>query len=351
MRTRLILAAALVLVVCAVVSAAFTVDRTEFVYVTRFGRPVATYDGETDAGLYFKWPWPVEAVQRLDHRLQVFDLPTAELLTHDPRGKTIDKTVTVDAYVLWRIADRDSVDQFIRTVGTPERVRDILRQPINSRLGAEIGTMSLDDLVSVAPAQAVEARMDRLRARLLGEADGLTRHARTAYGVEIVDVRLRRFNYPPQVRDAIFARIRSEREKKAADYRSEGDQLAADIRSKADADAALIRTEARAKEQRLKGQADADADRIRNVAHGKDPSFYAFLKKLKEYEQILGDNKSVLLLSAHRDLFDLLFKPPDPLTLPSPPTAGGEGRVRGGTTPRPVATPGAPKPPTTGGGP
>src|SRR5687767_6356462 len=106
------------LILLALGSSAFTVDRTEFVYVTRFGRPVATYDGETEAGLYFKWPWPVEAVQRLDHRLQVFDLPTAELLTHDARGQTIDKTVTVDAYVLWRIADKAGVDQFVRTVGT-----------------------------------------------------------------------------------------------------------------------------------------------------------------------------------------------------------------------------------------
>src|SRR5262249_34512965 len=156
------------------------------------------------------------------------------------------------------------------------------------------------------------ARMDRLRQRLLGEADGLQAEARKSYGVEIVDIRLRRFNYPVQVRDAIFNRIRSEREKKAADYRSEGDQLAADIKSNAEKEAALIRSEARAKEQRLKGQADAEADRIRNVAHSKDPQFYGFLKKLKEYEQILGDNKSVLLLSAHRDLFDLLFKPPAP---------------------------------------
>ncbi len=336
MRTRFFLIAAAVLLLLGVSSSAFVADRTEFVYVTRFGRPVATYDGETEAGLYFKWPWPVEAVQRLDHRLQVFDLPTAELLTHDPRGKTIDKTITVDAYVLWRIADKDGVDQFIRSVGTPERVKDILRQPLSGRLGAEVGTMSLDELVSVAPAQAVEARMDRLRLRLLGEADGLKQEARQSYGVEIVDVRLRRFNYPVQVRDALFARIRSEREKKAADYRSEGDQLAADIKSKAEAEATLIRAEARAKEQRLKGQADADADRVRNLAHAKDPQFYAFLKKLKEYEQILGDNKSVLLLSTHRDLFDLLFKPPSP--------------EAGGAPPRPVATPGTTVPPTRGGG-
>src|SRR5262249_47163344 len=159
MRTLFLVLVVLVLLL-ALTSSAFTVDRTEFVYVTRFGRPVATYDGETEAGLYFKWPWPVAAVQRLDHRLQGFDLPTAELLTHDARGQTIDKTVTVDAYVLWRIADKAGVDQFVRTVGTAERARDILRQPISSRLGAEVGTMSLNDLVSVAPAQAVEERMD-----------------------------------------------------------------------------------------------------------------------------------------------------------------------------------------------
>ncbi len=233
---------------------------------------------------------------------------------------------------MWRIADAQGVDRFLRTVGTPERIKEILRQPIGSRLGAEIGAMSLDDLISVAPAQAIETRMERLRQRLLGESDGVMEQARQAYGVDIVDIRLRRFNYPVQVRDAIFARIRSEREKKAADYRSEGDQLAADIRSQAERDAALIRSEARAKEQRLKGQADAEADRIRNLAHSRDPNFYVFLKKLKEYEQILGDNKSVLLLSAHRELFDLLLKPPSPLKMnnneANPNGAGGQSDGR-----------------------
>src|SRR5271165_4657923 len=77
----------------------FTVDRTEFVYLTQFGRPVATFDGLDEAGLHFKLPSPIQSVQRIDRRLQYFDLPGTELLTHDPRGKTIDKTLTVDAYV------------------------------------------------------------------------------------------------------------------------------------------------------------------------------------------------------------------------------------------------------------
>src|SRR5437764_7107425 len=85
----------------------FTVDRTEYAYVTQFGRHVATYDGADDAqaGLHAKWPWPVQAVQRVDRRVQYFDLPGAELLTRDPRRNTIDKTLTLDAYVCWRVAD------------------------------------------------------------------------------------------------------------------------------------------------------------------------------------------------------------------------------------------------------
>ena len=96
-----------VLLIVLVPQALFTVDRTEYVYLTQFGRPVATYDGENsdEAGLHLKWPWPVQAVQRLDHRLQYFDLPAAELLTHDPRGQTIDRTVTIDGYVCWRDLD------------------------------------------------------------------------------------------------------------------------------------------------------------------------------------------------------------------------------------------------------
>ena len=127
-----------------------------------------------------------------------------------------------------------------------------------------------------------------------------------------MDIRLRRFNYPPQVRDAIFARIRSERQKKAAEYQSEGMQLAEDIKSQADYEARTVLADARAAEQRLKGEADAKADQIRNEAQSKDVGFYTFLRKLDEYQRILGDKKTVLLLSSHRELFDLLFKPPNP---------------------------------------
>lgn len=302
-------------------SSLYTVDRAEFVYVTQFGRHVATHDGADDGGLHTKLPWPVQSVQRLDRRLQHFDLPETELLTHDPDGRTIDKTLSVVAYVCWRIGDADSVDLFIRRMGTTDRARTILGERVRSQLGAIIGQMRMDDLIST-DAGRVKDNLDDLRRRLLTgdgpgrpgtpEAASLTDRARSEYGIEIVDVRLRRTSHPLAVRDAIFDRIRSERNKKVADYQSEGARLAEDIKSKAEAEAREIVAKARAAEARIKGEAETQADRIRNEAHGKDVEFYTFLKKLEEYQRILGDNKTMLLLSSHGDLFDVLFKAPRP---------------------------------------
>src|SRR5262249_41041038 len=223
----------------------FSVDQTEFAYVTQFGRHVATYDGATQGGLHWRWPWPIQSVQRLDRRLQFFDLPGTEVLTHDPKRQTIDKTLAVNAYVCWRIAP-EGVDQFIRTVGTPDRARLILGQRVSSLLGAEIGNMEMEDIVSVEP-RKVEQGMRQLRRRLLGDRDlndpngaghaSLVNQAEGSYGIELVDIRLRRYNPPVQVRDDIYQRIRSERNKKVEDYRSEGMKLAEDIKSAAEREA------------------------------------------------------------------------------------------------------------------
>jgi membrane protease subunit HflC len=308
---------ALVAVVLVAPWCVFTVDRTEFVYLTQFGRPVATFDGasEEEAGLYFKWPWPIQSVQRLDRRLQYFDLPGAELLTRDPKRNTIDRTLTLDAYVCWRIADAGGVDRFIRSVGTPAGAQAVLGQRISSELGAAIGQMELDDLISPDPQKVDDARTE-LRKRLLeGSGTGspsLKTVATSEYGIQVVDIRLRRSNHPAAVREAIFQRIRSERNKKAADYESEGERLASDIKSTGARRVAQLRAEAEARSVELRGQADAEADQIRSEAQRKDPQFYTFLKKLEEYQRMLGDNKSTLLLSTHRELFDVLFHPPTP---------------------------------------
>lgn len=290
----------------------FTVDQAEFAYVTQFGRPVATLDGGTDAGLHVKLPWPVQTVQRLDRRVQLFDLPPAELLTHDPQGRTIDRTLTVEAYVSWRVAGADGVDRFLRTVGTPEQARAILGQRVTGRLGAAVGTLPLEELVSVTDPAGVMARTERLRERLVGPGDDgdLREVARSSYGIELVDVRVRRFNYPAAVRPEIARRIVSERARKAAEYQGEGTRRAAEITSAAARDAAVIEADARAAAQRALDRAAVEADRLRNDAHALDPEFYAFLQKVKTYQRMVSETRDVLLLSAKHELFDLLLKPP-----------------------------------------
>jgi len=312
---RIVVIVVVVLLVAGLlVSVPYSVDQSEFAYVTQFGRPVDTIDGAEDAGLHLKLPWPIQSVQRIDRRLQMFDLLGAELPTLDKKGQTIDKMLTVDGYVCWRIADKTGVDRFIRTIGTPERARAILGPVIGGRVGAVISKMPLDQLIHVAPSdqpQAVDLRADKLQAALLGGgADDLRRQVRDEYGIELVDVRLRRLNYPESVRPAIFERIRSERKRKAGDIESAGEQQARKIRADAERDAEIIRATAQANAELTRKKADADADRIRNEAHAQDREFYTFLQKLETYKQMLGKTSDVLLLSSKHPLFQLMLNPP-----------------------------------------
>lgn len=294
-------------------TAAYSVDYAEFAYVTRFGDPVATWDGATDAGLHWKLPWPADSVLRIDRRLQAADLPAVETLTRDPATRTVDKTLAVDAFVTWRVPDAAAADRFVRTVGTPDQARRVLAPRIAGRLAAVVSTLPLDELISVADEVAIDARAEKLRRQLLGEdgsGDPLREKVRAEYGIEVVDLRVRRFGYPEAVRAGIAERIRSERARKVADYDSEGRRRAADILSAAEKDARIVEAEAKARKQVIEGQADAEADRVRNDAHAKDREFYTFLQKLKAYQAMLGDTRDVLLLSGKHPLFDLLMNPP-----------------------------------------
>ncbi|HET6573863.1 MAG TPA: protease modulator HflC [Fimbriiglobus sp.] len=306
-------------------TAFYSVDYAEYAYVTRFGEPVATRDGATDAGLHLKAPWPIDAVLRIDRRLQAFDLPAVESLTRDPTQKTVDKTLAVDAFVTWRIPDAAAADRFVRTVGTAEQARRVLSPRISGRLASVISNMPLDDLITVADEKAIDARSEKLRRQLLGEdgnSEAIRERVRSEYGIEIVDLRLRRFSYPEAVRASIAERIRSERARKVADYESEGRQRAADILSAAEKEARTIEADAKAKKQIVEGQADVEADKIRNDAHARDREFYAFLQKLKAYQLLLSDTRDVLLLSTKHPLFDLLLSPPKPAD-PTNPASGG----------------------------
>jgi membrane protease subunit HflC len=294
-KTVLGLAALLVLARMSV----FTVDRSEFAYVTQFGRHVATYDGADDeqAGLHFRWPWPVQSVQRVDRRLQELDLPAVELLTFDPRGRgSADKTLAIDAYVVWHVPDAEAVERFIAAVGTTDRAREILRDRVKGRLGAVIPRTQLRDLISDEP-EHVDKQRERLRSALM---EGITE---TEDGIEVVDVRIRRINYPPSVRAAIFERIISERNRKVAYYQTKGRTDADNIKSASEAWVSIFLAEVRARNEELRGQADAEADRILNDAVRLDPAYYAELKQREVGEAALDGKKKVWSTR----LFSLIF--------------------------------------------
>jgi membrane protease subunit HflC len=312
---RFLLVVALLLLALWARSAVYTVDQAEFVYVTRFGAKTDVHDGATDAGLKFKAPWPVDAVQRIDRRVQSFDLPAVESLTRDPVNRTVDKTLAVDAFVTWKVPDADAADRFVKAVRTPEQAKKILGPLINGRLAALISALPLDDLIGVAddPA-AIDARTERVRRRLLGEdgPDSLTGRALAEYGIQILDVRVRRFSYPDAVRESIHARIRSERDRKVTEYQTEARKRAAEITADADRAARTAEADARARKTVIEGEAAAEAGRVRSAAYAQDRDFYLFLEKLRSFQAMLADTRDVLLLSTKHPLFDVFRGPPMP---------------------------------------
>ncbi|HJZ53443.1 MAG TPA: SPFH domain-containing protein [Gemmataceae bacterium] len=342
---RVLLVVAVAAVVLWLRTAFYTVDFAEFVYVTRFGEPVAVHDGASAAGLKLKAPWPVDSVLRIDRRVQSFDLPAVESLTRDPVNRTVDKTLAVDAFITWQIPDAAAADRFVKVVRTPEQAKKILGPLINGRLAAIISTLPLDDLISVtdveaglagvvgAPAavgadgrfraadlKAIDERTERVRRRLLGEesvvggepgpGENLRDRALNEYGILILDVRLRRFSYPAAVRDKIAERIRSERAKRVADYESDGRRRAAAITTDANAAARKIEDGATAKKTVIEGEAKAEAARIRGTAYAQDREFGLFVERLQALQMMVGDTRDVLLLSTKHPLFELLRGPP-----------------------------------------
>jgi membrane protease subunit HflC len=295
----------------------YTVDAAEYAYVTVLGEHTETHDGAdavNGAGLKLGWPWPIQQVQRLDRRMQQFDLPTLDQLTYDPDGKNVDKILSIEAYVVWKIADKDSVDPFVRRIGNANRARDILSPLIVGRLGAAVGEMRMDDFINtktVDPATGatrVDQTVDKLRKHLL---EKLRKDVHdNNYGIELIDIRLRRFNHPGNVRESIFARIRAERNKEAMKYLAEGDRLAANKVNEADAEISEKIAKARAEEVAIRAEADIEANKIRDNAYSHDREFYEFLTKMEKLQSIVGDQNTMLLLSTHRPLFESLFTPP-----------------------------------------
>ncbi len=298
-------------------SSLYTVDQTEFAAVNRLGEPTVTHDGGSQAGLHLKAPWPVDSIRRIDRRMQVFDLPPIEAMTRDRETKKVDKTVTVDAFVCWRIPDSACADKFLRKVGTVEQAQKLLGPRLTGRLSAVISSLPFEELVKVRKPEEAEEQMLSLKNKILepntANDSPIPDALLEEYGIELVEMRIRRIGFPEAVRSSIAERIRTERREKVAIYQAEASREYRRIVTDAERQAAETLADAKAEKTRIEGQADAEADALRNLAHAQDPEFYAFLQKLSAYKSMLSDTKDTLLISGNHELFDLLLKPPKPI--------------------------------------
>jgi membrane protease subunit HflC len=285
----------------------FVVDQTEYVIQMRFGDPVRTL---IEPGFYVKWPWPVDDLVRFDNRLMVLENPgpnevDKEYLTQDEQSG-IGKNVVITTYTCWRIKrDPASVLRFLETMGDRVSAEARLGDVVVSELGTALGRNDFSVLVSTDPDQHKWTEfMESIRERCADRVE-------QAYGIEIVDVKIQRLNFPDQNRRNVFDRMRAERETIAARYRSEGDEKATTIRAQANRQRTEIEAEAYEEAEKTRGKADAEAARIYAKAYGKDPEFYNFLRTLEAYEKTLSYGTTVIL-SGNSDFLRLLNRASGP---------------------------------------
>ncbi|MBL8823428.1 MAG: hypothetical protein JNJ77_12625 [Planctomycetia bacterium] len=308
-------------------SAVLFVDAAEYVYVTQFGKLVNTYDGENEAGLQFKWPWPIQSALRLDRRLQIFDIPTQEFLIRDRDTSGQDKPLplTFDVFVCWRIGspsrqnDAEAADRFVRSFGSIMRAQQYLRTQIVSRLKAELGGIFLHDLINTEVEKLqITKLMNRVRSQPgnTGEMSESLEQQANKVGIHLMDIKLRRFNHPLMVRDDIYSKIREERRREAEMYRNQGNEQAARLRAEGDLEARRIRSEADAARVRLEGQAEAESVRLLNQAAMAHPELYGIVRLLKGSQKMFADDKTQLILSLDHPLLSIFKSIPQLSTKP-----------------------------------
>lgn len=265
----------------------FTVRETQFVLVTQFGRPLYTV---YDAGLHFKWFW--ESASYFDRRLRIYNPRPSEFLTQDK------KNLVIESYVAWRIQDPK---RFVETVGDPIAAEMRLHDIVWSGLSAALGTHDLESIVSTN-LETVKA------ATMMDQLTSLTdRAALGQYGIEVVDVRIKRLNLPEQNKQSVYARMRAERERIARQYRAEGEEQALRIRADADRQREEILSVAYKQAEKTRGEGDAESTRTYSQAYSKNPRFYKLLRTLEAYKKIL-DDKTTAILSSDSELLKILMR-------------------------------------------
>jgi membrane protease subunit HflC len=269
-RRWLWLAGAIALVVAVWNLALFTVPQWMQAMVVQLGEPVRVVQ---EPGLYWKIPF-VQQVTYFDRRLLDYDAASKDILTVDKQQ------LSVDNYSRWRIADPL---QFYRTVRDERGAQSRLDDIVYSDLRETLGRHTLRDIVS------------EKRDQLMADVTARSAEKAKVYGIEIVDVRIKRADLPEKNEQTVFGRMRSERERQAKKFRAEGDEEARKIRSESDKQVQILLADATQQGEVIRGEGDANATRIFAEAYGRDPDFYAFQRTLEAYRSALASGTTVIL--------------------------------------------------------
>lgn len=260
----------IVVVLFTLMGATFEIGEWQQGIVIQLGKPVRNV---TDPGLHFKIPF-LQRVERLDKRLLEYDASARELITKDKQQ------VVVDNYSRWRIVKPLLFFQSVRTEGGAQsRLDDI----IYSALREKIGMVTLGELVS--------GNRDELLKSVLKESNDKSK----AFGIHVADVRIKRTDLPEKNEQNVFARMRTERERLAKKFRAEGEEEARKIRSTAEKEARIIQANAKKQSEIIRGEGDAKSTRIYISAYNRDPQFYAFLRNLETYRNVLKENTKIVI--------------------------------------------------------
>lgn len=261
----------------------FVIRETERAVMLKFGEVVRS---DIEPGLHWKVPF-VNSVRKFDGRVLTMDSQPERFFTQEK------KALIVDSYVKFRVADTEKF--YTATNAEEQRAIALLAQRVNDGLRNEVAIRTIQEVVS--------GERDQLMVDL---ANNLSALALAELGVEIVDVRVKQIDLPPDVSESVYRRMNAEREKEARELRSQGQELAEGIRAAADREVTVIKANAYRDAELIRGDGDAEATGIYADAFNQDPEFYSFTRSLRAYQDAFDGNGDVLLVQPDSEFFRYL---------------------------------------------
>ncbi len=286
----------LVLVLGLIGSTLFTVYETDRAIIVRLGDLRRDKEGKVivlNPGLHWKLP-VIDQVNTFDIRLNMTEIPSERIVTKEK------EVLMVDTFVQWRITDYalfyKTTQGVVEGIGARDRAEQLLRQNVKGVLHAQFGQRTLQNVVSGERNQLMEKLVLLANENVKG------------YGMQVVDVRVNRVEYPPEVNDKVFARMSSERKQVAVRFRANGESKAAMIRADADREARVMIAEAEKEAARLRGEGDAKATKIYAESYNQSPEFFEFYRSLEAYAASFQNKQDVLVLKPEGDFFKYFSK-------------------------------------------